>query len=76
MVPSEQVYLHTSPLCHIGGISSAHAMLMAGGCHIFIPKFQPSDVLKAIEEHQVTAMITVPTMLKDITSLMLSRYIM
>lgn len=70
---STDVYLHTSPLCHIGGISSAHAMILAGGCHIFLPKFQALDVWEAIKQHQVTSMIAVPAMLKDLTSLILSR---
>lgn len=66
---NNDVYLHTSPLCHIGGISSAHAMMLVGGCHIFQPKFQAFDVLEAIQQYQVTAMITVPAMLKDLTNL-------
>lgn len=67
------VYLHTSPLCHIGGISSAHAIILVGGCHVFLPKFRALDAFDAIKEHQVTAMIAVPAMLKDLTSLLLSR---
>lgn len=70
-----QVYLHTSPLCHIGGISSAHAIILVGGCHVFLPKFRALDAFDAIKEHQVTAMIAVPAMLKDLTSLLLSRYL-
>lgn len=70
-----QVYLHTSPLCHIGGISSAHAIILVGGCHVFLPKFHALDAFDAIKEHQVTAMIAVPAMLKDLTSLLLSRYL-
>eukprot|EP01018_Ginkgo_biloba_P031109 Gb_01241 [translate_table: standard] len=62
------IYLHTSPLCHIGGISSALALLMAGGCHVFLPKFEAASALLAIEKYSVSAMITVPTMLADIVS--------
>lgn len=69
------MYLHTSPLCHIGGISSAHAIILVGGCHVFLPKFHALDAFDAIREHQVTAMIAVPAMLKDLTSLLLSRYL-
>ncbi|KAI5069127.1 hypothetical protein GOP47_0015428 [Adiantum capillus-veneris] len=70
--PSD-IYLHTSPLCHIGGISSAHAILLVGGCHVFLPKFHSLDALSAIKKYQVTAMIAVPTMLKDLTSQLLPR---
>ncbi|KAG8385204.1 hypothetical protein BUALT_Bualt03G0017500 [Buddleja alternifolia] len=62
----DDVYLHTAPLCHIGGISSAMAMLMAGGCHVIIPKFEANLASEAIREHLVTSLITVPTMMADI----------
>ncbi|KAK9086097.1 hypothetical protein Sjap_026508 [Stephania japonica] len=60
------VYLHTSPLCHVGGISSGLAMLMVGACHVIFPKFEAESVLRAIEEHQVSSFITVPTMMADL----------
>ncbi|KAG9439138.1 hypothetical protein H6P81_019303 [Aristolochia fimbriata] len=65
----DDVYLHTAPLCHIGGISSAMAMLMVGACHIFIPKFGAEAALTSIEQHKVTSLITVPTMMADFISL-------
>ncbi|KAM7530402.1 hypothetical protein LguiB_033812 [Lonicera macranthoides] len=65
----DDVYLHTTPLCHIGGLSSAMAMLMVGGCHILIPKFEAKSALEAIEKHHVTSLITVPTIMADIISL-------
>ncbi|KZV46273.1 2-succinylbenzoate--CoA ligase, chloroplastic/peroxisomal-like [Dorcoceras hygrometricum] len=60
------VYLHTGPLCHIGGISSAMAVLMAGGCHVMMPKFEARLACEAIREHSVTSLITVPTMMADL----------
>lgn len=63
-----QVYLHTAPLCHIGGISSALAMLMAGGCHILLPKFEAKLAIESIEQHNVTSFITVPAMMSDVIS--------
>ncbi|XP_028096393.1 2-succinylbenzoate--CoA ligase, chloroplastic/peroxisomal-like [Camellia sinensis] len=65
----DDVYLHTAPLCHIGGISSAMAMLMVGGCHVLIPKFEANSALKAIEQLHVTSFITVPAIMADIVSL-------
>lgn len=64
-----QVYLHTAPLCHIGGLSSAMAMLMVGGSHVIIPKFEPKSALRAVERYGVTSLITVPTIMADIISL-------
>ncbi|GLU17540.1 hypothetical protein SLE2022_339020 [Rubroshorea leprosula] len=65
----DDVYLHTAPLCHIGGLSSAMAMLMVGACHVLIPKFEAISALEAIEQHDVTSLITVPAIMADIISL-------
>lgn len=64
-----QVYLHTAPLCHIGGLSSAMAMLMVGACHVLIPKFEAKSALEAIEKHCVTSLITVPAIMTDLITL-------
>ncbi|GLT35708.1 hypothetical protein SLA2020_101360 [Shorea laevis] len=64
----DDVYLHTAPLCHIGGLSSAMAMLMVGACHVLIPKFEAVSALEAIEQHHVTSLITVPAIMADIIS--------
>jgi acyl-CoA synthetase (AMP-forming)/AMP-acid ligase II len=34
----DDVYLHVAPLFHIGGLSSAFAVLLAGGAHVFMPR--------------------------------------
>lgn len=62
------MYLHTAPLCHIGGLSSALAMLMVGACHVFIPKFDAKAALEAIAQVNVTSLITVPAMMADLVS--------
>ncbi|KAI3950826.1 hypothetical protein MKW92_044310 [Papaver armeniacum] len=64
----DDVYLHTAPLCHIGGISSGLTMLMVGACHVIIPKFETVTALKAIEQHHVSTFIAVPTMMVDLIS--------
>lgn len=63
-----QVYLHTSPLVHIGGLSSAMAMLMVGASHVFLPKFDAATALLAMEQQHVTCFITVPAMMADLVS--------
>lgn len=60
--------MHTVPLYHIGGISSAMAMLMAGGCHVIIPKFEAKLAIESIQKHHVTSFITVPTIMADLIS--------
>lgn len=64
----DDVYLHTAPLCHIGGISSCLAILMAGGCHVLIPKFDAKSAIEAIREYKVTCFITVPAIMADLLS--------
>ncbi|KAJ4963223.1 hypothetical protein NE237_023162 [Protea cynaroides] len=64
----DDVYLHTAPLCHIGGISSGMAMLMVGACHVLIPKFEAESAMKTIEQHHVSSLITVPAMMADLVS--------
>ncbi|KAL5097687.1 hypothetical protein RYX36_002014 [Vicia faba] len=65
----DDVYLHTAPLCHIGGLSSAMAMLMVGGCHVFMPKFDAELAVGAIEQHAVTSFITVPAIMASLISI-------
>lgn len=65
----DDVYLHTSPLVHIGGLSSAMAMLMVGACHVLLPKFDAKTALQVMEQHCVTCFITVPAMMADLVSL-------
>ncbi|KAJ0081707.1 hypothetical protein Patl1_11407 [Pistacia atlantica] len=65
----DDVYLYTAPLCHIGGLSSAMALLMVGGCHVLFPKFEAKSAVEAIEQHSVTSLITVPTIMADLITL-------
>ncbi|XP_039168427.1 2-succinylbenzoate--CoA ligase, chloroplastic/peroxisomal-like, partial [Eucalyptus grandis] len=62
------VYLRTAHLCHIGGLSLAMAMLMAGACHVLMPKFEAKTATEVIEKHDVTALITVMAMVADLIS--------
>ncbi|KAL5157929.1 2-succinylbenzoate--CoA ligase, chloroplastic/peroxisomal [Glycine soja] len=64
-----EVYLHTAPLCHIGGLSSAMTMLMVGGCHVLMPKFDAESAVDAIEQHAVTSFITVPAIMASLISI-------
>lgn len=61
----DDIYLHTAPLCHIGGLSSAMAMLMVGSCHVLMSKFDAQSAVDAIEQYTVTSLITVPAIMAD-----------
>ncbi|CAJ1962960.1 unnamed protein product [Sphenostylis stenocarpa] len=65
----DDVYLHTAPLCHIGGLSSAMTMLMVGGCHVLMSKFDAESAIGAIEQYAVTSFITVPAIMASLTSI-------
>ena len=60
------VYLHTSPLCHVGGLVSWLAMLQVGARHVFMPKYSRTALLRLVPQHRVTAFIAVPAMIADL----------
>lgn len=61
-------YLHTAPLFHIGGLSSALAVLKAGGTHVFMGKFSARTALDTIKQQHITAIIAVPAMISDLAT--------
>ncbi|MBO0849327.1 MAG: long-chain fatty acid--CoA ligase [Pseudonocardia sp.] len=60
-----EVYLHAPPLFHIAGIQvmTGH-FLGGGGPQIVPPGFDPVAILGAIQEHRVTDVMLVPTMMR------------
>ncbi len=65
---ANDVYLHADPLFHIGGLSSAVAVLMAGGTHLFMGGFTAGNTLDVIQSSKVTAFIAVPAMIADLVA--------
>jgi acyl-activating enzyme 14 len=49
------------------------AMLMVGGCHVFMSKFDAKLAVGAIERYAVTSFITVPAMITGLNSII--RYV-
>ncbi len=56
------------PLFHISGIMSMAAMLRSFGQLVVIPAFEPTSILKLIEEHEISSMMLVPTMCRMLIS--------
>lgn len=56
------VYLHAAPMFHIADTQAHTAVTLQAGTHVFIPKFVPEDMLKAIQAHRVTYSCLVPTL--------------
>ena len=57
------VFLHAAPMCHLTDGMSTVALTMAGGTHVFTPKFDAREVLRQVELHRVTHLTLVPTMI-------------
>jgi long-chain acyl-CoA synthetase len=59
---TETVYLHATPLFHLGGVRYVVAVTVAGGAHAFLPRFDPAEALRRIGQDRVTATTLVPAM--------------
>jgi len=59
-------WLHAAPLFHLADIGSAFALTMVGARHVFIPMFNPVQVLEAIQNEKVTCTVLVPTMVNAV----------
>lgn len=60
---SSTTYLNVLPFFHVGGINSALAVTLVGGCHVFVPKFAPVCGSAAVQAGRVNSIVVVPTML-------------
>ena len=43
-------YIHSAPMFHLADGASTFGITMAGGSHIFIPKFEPKHMLQVSTE--------------------------
>jgi fatty-acyl-CoA synthase len=60
--PQAPKFLVCTPLSHAGAAFFAPT-LVKGGSLVVLPKFDPAEVLRTIEEHRITTTMLVPTML-------------
>jgi fatty-acyl-CoA synthase len=60
--PEKPTFLMCTPLSHAGAAFFLPT-LMAGGSMVVLPKFDAGDVLRAVEEHRITATMLVPSMI-------------
>ncbi len=56
-------FLSVAPLFHIGGLAPIITNIHNGCTTVFLPEFNPVNVWKAVEEHKINFMMTVPLML-------------
>lgn len=57
------VFLAAPAMFHVAGVAPLVGLAWLGACSVVLPSFDPERCLDAIEEHRVTLMIPVPTML-------------
>ncbi len=60
---SRDRWLHAAPMFHFADLAATFGLSALGACHVFIPMFQPEQVLQIIQKEQVTVTVLVPTMI-------------
>lgn len=63
-MPDGARYLHAAPMFHLADGAASLAATFAGGTHIMISSFTPEGALQAIQEHEPTNVLLVPTMIQ------------
>ena len=56
--------LHAAPMFHLADLFTVLTRNVLGGTHVIVPSFDPAGVAEAIEKHQVTDTLLVPTMIQ------------
>jgi long-chain acyl-CoA synthetase len=59
----EDRWLHVCPMFHVAGTANVLAATWVGARQIILPRFDAAAVCAAIEEHRITHLVLVPTML-------------
>ncbi|WP_330231492.1 long-chain fatty acid--CoA ligase [Nocardia sp. NBC_00508] len=57
-------FLHSAPMFHLADLSMWAAHSLGGSTHVIVPSFEPRRVLRAVEEHRITDLFLVPTMIQ------------
>ncbi len=59
----DDVWLHFCPMFHVAGTANVFACTWTGARQVVLPRFDPGEVLAAIERERATHAVFVPTML-------------
>lgn len=60
----DSVYLHCAPMFHLADAQMTFAGTMGCSSHVFLPKFDPVEVLECIDSKRITKIVVVPVMLQ------------
>ncbi|MEN3952611.1 long-chain-fatty-acid--CoA ligase [Iodidimonas sp. SYSU 1G8] len=66
MFHADSVGLHVAPMFHLADVGTVMGVTMAGGSHVCLPRFEPAATLRAIQDHGVTEVYLVSTMLRAV----------
>ena len=58
------VLLHAAPLFHMAGMAVWNSGMLVRSIHVFLPAFEPAAVLRAIDQHKITDLLLVPSMIQ------------
>jgi acyl-CoA synthetase (AMP-forming)/AMP-acid ligase II len=58
--------LQVTPMSHASGIGSSLTQSQFGGTFVLLPRFDPGAVLEAVDEHQITVLFVVPSMMQRV----------
>lgn len=59
----DDVYLHTLPMFHVNGWGAVWAVTAVGARHVCLPKVDPPEVFRLIDQEGVTVAFSAPTVL-------------
>lgn len=59
----DMTYIHCAPMFHLADGGATFGVTTCGGRHVFIPRFDPADCLRTMEQERVTHAALVPTMI-------------
>jgi long-chain acyl-CoA synthetase len=57
-------YLHAGPLFHVADSTMVFCITWAGGAHVMLERFDVARLIDAVERHEVTVAVLVPTMIR------------
>jgi acyl-CoA synthetase (AMP-forming)/AMP-acid ligase II len=58
-----RIYLHQTPMFHAASMGAILGVPVTGGQSVFVPLFEPSQVMELVERYQVNWTVMVPTMI-------------
>jgi acyl-CoA synthetase (AMP-forming)/AMP-acid ligase II len=61
-VDSDTRYIHAAPMFHLADGAMTFLVTGHGGTHVFMPRFDPGSLLRALEADRITHVLIVPTM--------------